>query len=70
MPQTEQQKIRARLRSYERKLQQEKKKFGWSSDGGGKRYLIREDLKATQDLLGIRLDVTIDRTGRIEELPE
>ena len=29
MPQTEQQKIRSRLRSYERKLQQEKKKFGY-----------------------------------------
>ncbi len=40
MAQTEQQKIRSRLRSYERKLQQEKKKFGWYSDGGGKRYQI------------------------------
>ncbi len=40
MPQTEQQKIRNRLRSYERRLQQEKKKFGDYSDGGGKRYEI------------------------------
>ena len=40
MPQTEQQKIRSRLRSYERKLQQEKKKFGYYSDGAGRRYQI------------------------------
>ena len=40
MPQTEQQKIRSRLRSYERKLQQEKKKFGYYHDGAGKRYQI------------------------------
>ena len=38
--QTEAQKIRARLRSYERKLQQEKKKFGYYDDGAGKRYQI------------------------------
>jgi len=35
MPQTEEQKIRSRLRSYERKLQQEKKKFGYYHDGAG-----------------------------------
>ncbi len=40
MPQTEEQKIRSRLRSYERKLQQEKKKFGYYHDGGGKRYQV------------------------------
>jgi hypothetical protein len=40
MPQTEQQKIRSRLRGYERKLQQEKKKYGYCSDGGGRRYHI------------------------------
>ena len=40
MPQTEQQKTRSRLRSYERKLQQEKKKFGYYHDGAGKRYQI------------------------------
>jgi hypothetical protein len=40
MTQTEQQKIRSRLRSYERKLQQEKKKFGCYSDGAGKRYQV------------------------------
>ena len=33
MPQTEEQKIRSRLRRYERKLQQEKKKFGYYNDG-------------------------------------
>ncbi len=40
MPQTEEQKIRSRLRSYERKLQQGKKKFGYYDDGAGRRYLI------------------------------
>ncbi len=40
MPQTEEQKIRSRLRSYERKLQQEKKKYGHYHDGAGKRYQI------------------------------
>ena len=40
MPQSEEQKIRLRLRSYERKLQQEKKKFGHYHDGGGKRYQV------------------------------
>ena len=40
VPQTEEQKIRSRLRSYERKLQQEKKKFGFYNDGAGKRYQI------------------------------
>ena len=33
-------KIRARLRSYERKLQKEKKEHGFISDGAGKRYQI------------------------------
>ncbi len=40
MPQSEEQKIRSRLRSYERKLQQEKKKYGYYHDGAGRRYLI------------------------------
>ncbi len=40
MPQTEEQKIRARLRSYERKLRKEKEKYGWYDDGAGKRYQI------------------------------
>jgi hypothetical protein len=40
VPQTEEQKIRSRLRSYERKLQQEKKKFGYYDDGAGKRYQV------------------------------
>jgi hypothetical protein len=40
MPQTEEQKIRARLRSYERKLQKEKEKYGWYDDSAGKRYQI------------------------------
>ena len=31
-------KIRARLRSYERKLQKEKKERGFYRDGAGKRY--------------------------------
>ena len=40
MPQTEQQKIRTRLRSYERKLRKEKEKYGWYDDGAGKRYQV------------------------------
>ena len=40
MPQTEQQKIRSRLRTYERKLRKEKEKYGWYDDGAGKRYQI------------------------------
>jgi tetratricopeptide (TPR) repeat protein len=40
MPQTELQKIRSRLRRYERALAQEKKKYGDYSDGAGKRYEI------------------------------
>ena len=40
MPQTEEQKIRSRLRNYERKLQQGKKKFGYYDEGAGRRYLI------------------------------
>ena len=40
MPQTENQKIRSRLRSYERKLQKEKKEHGFYRDGAGKRYQI------------------------------
>ena len=40
MPQTEEQKIKSRLRSYERKLEQEKKKFGHYRDGAGKRYQV------------------------------
>ena len=43
VPQSEQQKIRSRLRSYERKLQQEKKKYGHYHDGAGRRYLILRD---------------------------
>ena len=33
-------KIRARLRSYERKLAEEKKRFGAYGDGAGKRYFV------------------------------
>ncbi len=40
MPQTENQKIRSRLRSYERKLEKEKKEHGFYRDGAGKRYQI------------------------------
>jgi hypothetical protein len=40
MPRTEQQKLRARIRRYERALAKEKRESGWYDDGGGKRYLI------------------------------
>ena len=33
-------KIRARLRSSERKLRKEKEKYGWYDDGAGKRYQV------------------------------
>ena len=40
MPQTEQQKIRSRLRAYERKLRKEKDKYGFYNDVAGKRYQV------------------------------
>ena len=40
MPKGDQRKIRSRLRSYERKLQKEKKEHGFYRDGAGKRYQI------------------------------
>ncbi len=40
MPSGDKQKIRARLRSYERKLQQERHEYGFYRDGAGKRYHI------------------------------
>jgi hypothetical protein len=40
MPNGDKQKIRSRLRSYERKLQKEKKEHGFYRDGAGKRYQI------------------------------
>ena len=40
MAQSEQQKIRSRLRRYERALQKEKKEYGYYHDGAGKRYQI------------------------------
>ena len=40
MPNGDKQKIRSRLRNYERKLQKEKKEHGFYRDGAGKRYQI------------------------------
>jgi hypothetical protein len=40
MPQSDKQKIRSRLRSYERKLEKEKKEHGFYRDGAGKRYQV------------------------------
>lgn len=40
MPQTERQRIRSRLRSYERKLKNEEQEHGDYHDGGGRRYHI------------------------------
>ena len=40
MPDDEAKRIRARLRSYERKLQKEKKDHGFYRDGAGKRYQV------------------------------
>lgn len=52
MPQTEHQKIRARLRSYERKLRKEKEKYGCYDDGAGKRYQIGPHYMLLDDLDG------------------
>jgi len=40
VPQSENQKIRSRLQSYVRKLENEKKEHGFYRDGAGKRYQI------------------------------
>jgi hypothetical protein len=40
MPNGDKQRIRSRLRRYERKLQKEKKEYGFYRDGAGKRYQI------------------------------
>jgi len=40
MPSDDKKKIRARLRSYERKLRKEKEEYGFYRDGAGKRYHI------------------------------
>ena len=45
-------KIRARIRSYERKLQQEQDQFGMISDGYGKRYLLGPLYLLMDDLEG------------------
>lgn len=50
MPQTEQQKVRARLRSYERKLRQENEKYGWYDDSAGKRYQVGPHYMLLDDL--------------------
>jgi hypothetical protein len=40
MPSSDNQKIRARLRMYERRLRKEKERYGFYRDGAGKRYQI------------------------------
>ncbi len=40
MPDNDKQKIRSRLRRYERNLQKEKKEYGFYRDGAGKRYQV------------------------------
>ena len=40
VPQSDKQKIRSRLRSYERKLEKEKKEHGFYRDGAGRRYQV------------------------------
>lgn len=45
-------KIRARIRSYERKLQQEQEQYGLISDGYGKRYLLGPLYLLMNDLEG------------------
>jgi hypothetical protein len=40
MPSSDNQKIRARLRRYERRLRKEKERYGFYRDGAGKRYQV------------------------------
>ena len=54
MPQTEEQKIRSRLRSYERKLEKEKKEHGFYRDGAGKRYQVGPHYMLLDDNDGAR----------------
>ena len=66
MPQTEEQKIRSRLRSYERKLQQEKEKYGWYDDGAGKRYQVGPHYMLLDDNEGATLDRTLPLSNAAE----
>jgi hypothetical protein len=52
MAQSEQQRIRSRLRSYERRLRQEKNRFGCYHDGAGKRYQIAPHYMLLDDTEG------------------
>jgi len=52
MPNDDKQKIRSRLRSYERKLQREKAEHGAYRDGAGKRYQIGPHYMLLQDIAG------------------
>jgi hypothetical protein len=52
MPDDEKKKIRARLRSYERKLRQEKERHGFYDDGAGKRYQVGPHYMLLDDLDG------------------
>ncbi len=49
---SDKQKIRSRLRSYERKLQKEKKEYGFYRDGAGKRYQVGPHYMLLGDLDG------------------
>ena len=71
MPQSENQKIRSRLRSYERKLQKEKKEHGFYRNGAGKRYqigahylLLGDDEGGTRRTRSLRMPASTRRKSR------
>jgi L-alanine-DL-glutamate epimerase-like enolase superfamily enzyme len=71
VPQSENQKIRSRLRSYERKLQKEKKEHGFYRNGAGKRYqigahylLLGDDEGGTRRTRSLRMPASTRRKSR------
>jgi L-alanine-DL-glutamate epimerase-like enolase superfamily enzyme len=71
VPQSENQKIRSHLRSYERKLQKEKKEHGFYRNGAGKRYqigahylLLGDDEGGTRRTRSLRMPASTRRKSR------
>jgi hypothetical protein len=71
VPQSDKQKIRSRLRSYERKLQKEKKEHGFYRNGAGKRYqigahylLLGDDEGGTRRTRSLRMPASTRRKSR------
>ena len=64
MKNDDKQKIRPRLRSYERKLQKEKKEYGSYRDGAGKRYRVGPHYMLLGDNEGALEAVVFNETHR------